>query len=311
MSKGRGRGPGRFKMPLLALAACAGTLSSADPLSSADSTPVDVLAIVQRSLQHESFDLDPPTLPDYTYVVDDEEKRLNADGSVKSTNSETREVMNLYGGHFERLIRKNGQELPADKARTEQGRFDKAVEKRKRELEQLGAHATPEMKAKWEEAGKKALARKVRCNEEFLKMFDLRPAGSEALNGRTAWMVDLNPHSNANPAAECGGDMKMMGKFHIKLWIDQEEYRWARLEADNVFPVSLGKILIRVPAGAMYFLYEQTRHEDGVWLTSRDRVKGYAKIMLAAPFRVDETETYSAYRKFQAESRMVTADEGK
>jgi hypothetical protein len=264
--------------------------------------PADAQGIVRRSLEHESLDLDPPTLPDYTYTVEDEEKKLNADGSVRSASSETREVMNLYGGHFERLIRRNGQELPAEKSRAEREKFDKAVEKLKRE--------TPERKAAREEAMKKARARKNLCNEEFLKMFDARVAGSEELNGRTSWIVEMNPRPNPSPAAACGGDLKILAKFHIKLWIDQEEYRWARFAADNIAPVSFGKILIRMPAGGAYFLYEQIRHEDGVWLTSRDRLRGFAKVMLAAPYRMDETETYSGYRKYQAESRIVT-DEAK
>jgi len=288
------------------------TLAWAGLLAAADQTPAgDAQAIVRRSLEHESFDMDPPLLPDYTYTVEDEEKKLNADGSVKSTSSETREVMNLYGGHFERLVRKNGQNLPPDKARAEQARFDKAVEKRKRELEQWQARQTPESKAQREEAIKKAQAKKLRCNEEFLKMYDLAVAGSDRLNGRNAWIVELKPHPNPNLAAECGGDMKIMAKFRLKLWIDREEYRWARLEEDNFAPVSFGKILFRMPAGAAYVLYEQVRHEDGAWLVSRDRVRAYAKVMLAAPFRIDETETYSGYRKYQAESRIVTAEEGK
>lgn len=127
-------------MPVIVL-----TIAWAGFLAAADSTPqLDAVAIVQRSLEHESFDMDPPLLPDYTYTIEDEEKKLNADGSVKSTSSETREVMNLYGGHFERLVRKNGQDLPPDKARAEQARFDKAVEKRKRELEQWQSRQTPE-----------------------------------------------------------------------------------------------------------------------------------------------------------------------
>ncbi len=142
-------------------------------------------------------------------------------------------------------------------------------------------------------------------------MYDLAVAGSEALNGRPAWIVRMNPRPNANPPAECGGDLKVMAKFRLNLWIDQEEYRWARLEGDNVAPVVFGKILFRVPAGAAYVLYEQVRHKDGAWLVSRDRVRAYAKVMLAAPFRIDETETYRAYRKYQAESRIVTEDEGK
>jgi hypothetical protein len=266
--------------------------------------PADPKAIVRRSLEHESFDMDAPKLPDYTYRIDDEEKHLNADGSVKSTSVETREAMNLYGGHFERVVRKNGQDLPPGKARAEQAKFDKAVEEQRRRFEQWHAEA----QAKRDEAIKKAVAQKTACQEQFLKLYDARLAGSESVNGRPAWIVELHPQPGPAPAAACGGDLRVMAKFRIKVWIDQEEHRWARLEAENMAPVAFGKILFRVPAGAAYFWYEQVRHEDGVWLVSRDRVRAYAKVMLAAPYRIDETETYSGYRKYQAESRVLPTD---
>ena len=293
-----------------ALAALAAALIGAACASSAD-PPVDAAAVVRRSLEHESLELDPPTLPNYTYIIEDDEKKLDAKGGVKSANVETREVLNLYGAHFERLVRRNGQDLPPEKARAEQARFDKSVEKARQRLERFQAQQTPQKKAALEQAIQKAKANKAMCDEEFLKMFDVRVAASEELSGRGAWKVELHPHSDPHPAAACGGDLKILSKFLIKLWIDREEYRWARFEAVNLAPVSIGKVLIRVPTGDLYFLYEQTRHEDGEWLTSRDRVKGYMKIMLAAPYRVDETETYSRYRKFQAESRILTDEKGK
>ena len=267
--------------------------------------------ILRRSFEHESLAFDPPTLPNYTYTVLDEERKLNPDGSVKSVSSETREIINLYGAHFERVIARNGKDLPADKAAAVQAQFDKAVEKRKHAVEQWQARQTAESKAQLQEAVKKSKEKRLLCNEGFLKMFDLAVAGEETVNGRTAWIVEMKPLPNAAPPSDCGGDLKMFGRLHIKLWVDQEDYRWARFEAGNVVPINYGKILFRVPAGELYALWEQARNEDGVWLVTHDRVKAMARVMLAAPYRVDETDTYSGYRKYQAESRILTDDDGK
>jgi hypothetical protein len=279
-------------------------------LAAAGQSPADPTEIMRRSLEHESLDFDPPAMPDYTYTVLDEERKLNPDGSVKSVRSETREVINLYSGHFERVTARNGQDLPADKAAAEQARFDKAVEKQKRAVEQWQARQTADSKVQLLEAAKKSKEKRLRCNEGFLKMFHLAVVGAEALNGRTAWIIEMKPRLNAAPPSDCGGDLKMFGRLHIKVWVDQEDYRWARFEADNVAPVNYGKILFRVPTGALYALWEQARNEDGVWLVTHDGIKAMAKVMLAAPYRVDETEAFTGYRKYQAESRIVT-DEGK
>jgi hypothetical protein len=292
----------QFAIPAAALAmiAC---------LAAAGQSPTDPAEIMRRSLEHESLDFDPPAMPNYTYTVLDEERKLNPDGSVKSVSSETREVINLYGGHFERVTARDGHDLPADKAAAEQARFDKAVEKQKRAVEQWQARQTADSKVQLQEAAKKSKEKRLRCNEGFLKMFDLAVIGAEALNGRAAWVIEMKPQLDAAPPSDCG-DLKMFGRFHIKVRVDQGDYRWARFEADNVAPVNYGKILFRVPTGALYALWEQARNEDGVWLVTHDRIKAMAKVMLAVPVRVDETDAYTGYRKYQAESRIVT-DGGK
>ncbi len=43
---------------------------------------------------------------------------------------------------------------------------------------------------------------------------------------------------------------------------------------------------------------------------THDRMRVMAKMVIAVPVRVDETDTYSGYRKYQVDSRIVT-DEGK
>jgi hypothetical protein len=290
-----------FAIPTAALATIA--------FLAATQSPADPAEIMLRSLEHESLNFDPPAMPNYTYAIVDEERKLNPDGTVKSVISETREVINLYGGHFERLIARNGQDLPPGKAAAEQARFDKAVEKQKRAVEQWQATQTEDSKARLQEAAKKANEKRMGCNAGFLKMFDLAVVGTEALNGRTAWIVEMKPHLNAAPLPDCGL-LKMFGVFHIKVWVDQEDYRWARFETDNVAPVNYGMILFHVPTGELHALWEQARNEDGVWLVTHDRMRVMAKMVLAVPVRVDETNTYSGYRKYQADSRIVT-DDGK
>ncbi len=271
-------------------------VEAAVPPPSLPAAAPDVRDIVQRSLKYESLDLAPPR--NYIYIEDEEEKRLGADGSVKSVTSEAREVMHLYGAPVSRLIRKDGKELPPDKARAEQARFDKAVASRSQTQE----HRTPEEKAKRQEARRKANAEELLCQDEFLKMFDPHLAGSETLNGRPAWIVELKPLPNAAPQCK---DLKILTKFNFKVWIDQSEYRWARFEGDNVAPVSWGKILVRLPTEGLHLLIEQTRHDDSAWLESEEHVKVNARLLLAAAFRIDVRTTYSNYRKFQADSRVI------
>src|SRR5262249_46661779 len=106
-------------------------------------------------------------------------------------------------------------------------------------------------------------------------------------------------------------DLKMTANFHFKLWIDQSDFRWARYEADNVLPVTWGKLLVRIPAGNAYLRVDQVRHEDGAWLPTRQQIRGIVKILVAATIREEEVTTYTGYRKFSANSTILPAGERK
>ncbi len=268
------------------------TVIKTAPTTASDAEARDAL---QRSLKFESLDLSPAR--DYIYIEDQVTRTLAPDGTVRTTTSQTHEVVNLYDASFERLIRKDGEELPPNKARAEQARFDKAVDKR--------AHETAEAKAKRQEAERKTAAEDLACDDEFMKLFTIRALGSEAVNGRPAWIAELNPLPNTAPRCTA---LKTLTKLRMKIWIDQTEYRWARLEADNIAPVTVMKLLFRAPTDGMHMAIETERHIDGAWLADHMRIRLNAKLLVLAPLRADIVWTYSNYRKFQSEAHLLSPD---
>ena len=252
----------------------------------------DARELIERSLKFESLELAPAK--DYVYTDDIVQKILDADGAVKKTTTETHEVMTLYDQEYERLVSKDGKPLPPDKERAEQARFDKAVEKR--------AHETPEAKAKREDAARKAAAKELACGSEFLKLFQFRLEGSGEINGRHAWIVEVNPLSGVLPACD---DNKLLAKLHFRIWIDQSEYRWAQLQGDNVAPITWGKLLLRIPTAELHFTFQQLRLGDGVWMASSMKARIDPRVLVFARLHLEVIETYSNYRKFQSDSRVV------
>src|SRR5580704_8977493 len=71
------------------------------------------------------------TANSYTYVQRSETKKIDGDGKVTSTESETSEVMVLYGEHVERLIAKNDQPLSAKDAAKVEEKINKFMADRK------------------------------------------------------------------------------------------------------------------------------------------------------------------------------------
>jgi clan AA aspartic protease (TIGR02281 family) len=258
----------------------------------------DVREIIERSLKFESLELAPAK--DYVYTNETVQKFLDADGAVTKTSSETHEVMTLYDQEYERLISKDGKPLPPDKERVEQTRFDKAVAKR--------AHEAPEAKAKREEAERKQSARSLACDDEFVKLFQFRLEGSGEINGRPAWIVAVNALPNIAPSCDA---IKNLAKLHFKVWVDQAEFRWAQVQGENTAPITWGKILLRIPTGQLHFTFQQRRLSAGVWMASSMDARLHPHLMVFAKLHLQVIETYSNYRKFQSDSKVVPLAEVK
>src|ERR1700693_3104261 len=83
----------------------------------------DAREIVRRSVSKdmENWEL----TRDYTYTTRSVEKTLDAKGKVKATESQVREVVVLYGHHFQRLVQKNDKPLSAQDSAKEEERLKK------------------------------------------------------------------------------------------------------------------------------------------------------------------------------------------
>jgi hypothetical protein len=88
------------------------------------------------------------------------------------------------------------------------------------------------------------------------------------------------------------------------MWIDKAEYQWVRLEGETTDTISYGVFLARLNPGAK-LVFEQTRVNGEVWLPRREWVRGSGRIGLVKKIAMDEEITWSNYRKFQAESKIV------
>jgi hypothetical protein len=254
--------------------------------------------IVRRSLEHEQWN--PKPARDYVWTEDNEDRSFDAVGKVLKTTSQTREVMAMYDQEYTRLISKNGKPLSEAQARSEQAEFENALRKR--------AHESQEAKAKREKAEQKADAEDLLCRTEFGKLFTFKLAGAETIRERPAWIVDADAPLDA--AAKCG-DNQVARKFHIRLWIDQTDYRWAKVVADSVAPLTFGKVLTRMPAGAIHVVTEEVRMADGQWVPARDWERYDVKLLGLKTLRQEETTVYRDYHKFQTDSRILTMGDGK
>lgn len=230
---------------------------------------------------------------DYTYIRREEERKLNSQGEVQSTESRTSEVMMLAGGQVNRLIAKNDKPLsPKDNAKEEE-QIQKIIEKRKNETEEQR-----QKRLRQEEKDREEGRQWVR---EISEAFNFRLVGMENIEGRETYVVDAEPRPGFKPHLKYAN---YLPKFRFRVWLDKAEMQWVKIDAECIDNLSWGLFVARLHKGAR-ILAEQTRVNDEVWLPKHEAVKLEARVALLKTFKLNEETTYRDYKKFRTNTKIV------
>lgn len=252
----------------------------------------DAQEIVRKSVQLDQANW--LRMKDYTWTARLIEKHLDSKSNVKSEDSRAWETIVLSGEPYRRMLERNGKPLSAEEQRKEQEKLDKTVAK----LD----HETPEQKehrlAEYDKQRQK--------DREFLleipSIYDFHLEGDAQIDGHPAWVITATPKTGYEPKRR---DARPLMKVKGKIWIDKAEYQWLRLEAETTDTISYGFFLARLNPGAK-LVFEQTRVNDEVWLPKREYVSGSGRIGLLKKIAMSQELTWSNYRKFQVESKVVS-----
>ncbi len=234
---------------------------------------------------------------DYTYIQREEEHKLDGNGQLKSSESKAYEIMVLYDEPVQKLIAKNDKPLSDSDARKEDEKVQKIIEKRKNESDS---------------ARKKRLEKQEKDREEgrqFVKeiadAYDFRSAGEEDLDGRNTLVIDADPRPGYEPHMK---EAKFLPKFRFRVWIDQAEKQWVKLDIQCVDTVSVALFLLRLHKGSNVQI-EQVRVNDEVWLPKHVALKLDARLALLKGVNISEDVTYRDYKKFRTGTKILPAEE--
>jgi hypothetical protein len=234
---------------------------------------------------------------DYTYIQREEEHKLDGKGQVKSTDTKTSEIMELYGEPVERLVAKDDKPLSEKDAKKEEEKIQKLIDKRKNE--------SAEDRKKREDKEEKDREQSRQFVREVADAYNFHFAGIESLAGRDTYVIDGEPRPGYEPHLK---EAKILPKFRFRAWIDKDESQWKKLDIQCIDTVSFGLFLARIHKGSRIII-EQTRINDEVWLPQHVNVKVDVRLALLKDFNVEDDITYRDYKKFRTDTKIVPIGE--
>ncbi|MFZ0039333.1 MAG: hypothetical protein WAK91_18045 [Candidatus Acidiferrales bacterium] len=232
----------------------------------------------------------------YTYVQREETRKLDSDGKVKSTESETSDVMVLYGEGVNRLIARDDKPLSAEDSAKVEAKIDKFMRERKNE--------TPEEKQKRLADQEKDREKERTYVGEISEAYNFHLDGIENVNGRDTYVISAEPRPDYH--AQSRAARALLPAFHFKVWIDKADCQWVKLDAEALDNASYGLFLLRLHKGTRAHL-EQVRVNDEVWLPAKVYVKLDARVVLFKSYLEEIDINYKDYKKFRTEIAMGPA----
>ncbi len=235
----------------------------------------------------------------YTYKMRDEIDELNGAGGVKSAHSTLDEVLYIGGKRYFRPLEKDDKPIPAADARKEQTKLDRAATDAGRLSEADHAKRIADEEQQ--------IAKRRAQFKDIPDAFDYRLLGDAVIAGRSAWEISASPRSAYH--GELSG---ILHNLQGTLWIDKQDCSWVKFDADVLNPFSLGWFLARVAEGT-HLSYELmpvgTAGKDEFWVPKDISLKASARMVLVKKVNVEQHVTFSDYRKFQSDSRIVSTGE--
>lgn len=229
----------------------------------------------------------------YTFLQRQEQRDVDSNGRLKKMESETFDVTLLEGSPYRRLVARNDQPLSPKEQRKEEEKLQKSIEERRKETAEERARRV----ADWE----RKQQRQREPLKELPEAFTFRLTGEERLNGGEAFVIEGAPKPGYRPK---GASTAFFPKCKLRLWIDKKDYQWVKIDVESLDTISFGGFLIRLAKGS-HVTMESARVNNEVWLPKRAAIKGSVRIALVKVMRGEIVYTFSDYKKFQTDSRVL------
>jgi hypothetical protein len=216
---------------------------------------------------------------------------------VDRTVGDKREVLTydelpLYGDTYEKLVARDDKPLSDKEAKKEQEKIDKFSKKYEDE--------SPEQHEKRLKKQDEERQKDREFVQEIPKAYDFKLVGSDVVNARDVWVIDCAPRKDYSPRTK---EEHWLTKIQGRVYIDKKELTWVKVEAQLIDNISFGLFLADLKKGAT-MEFDAKKINDEVWLPVEYKVDANARLLFVHK-DFAETGTFSNYRKYTAEAKIV------
>ena len=210
--------------------------------------------------------------------------QFDKDGKESSRRTESWEVIGLEGSAYRRLMLRDDKPLPPAEQKREDERLARETAKRKSE--------NSEQRRKRLFSTTYTLGFRA---ERMKDLYDLKYVKDDAVDGRPAWVVEGLPKAELHPTD--ANDRELLN-YKVTAWVDREDHVASRVVLEVIGEHS------RMRKGTV-FDAEDFRNEAGAWLAKSVHIRFQIRVFKMVDVRGEDNETFSDYRRFQVDSKIV------
>jgi hypothetical protein len=229
----------------------------------------------------------------YTYLQSNDVRTLDGAGHIKERNRKTIDITLLDGSPYPRLVARDDKPLPPAEEKKQEEKLQESIEQRRKE--------TPAQRQQRIADWQRKKDRERENLEEVCGAFDFLIAGEEQLDGVPVWVIDATPHPGFKPKSK---EASYFPKIKGRIWVAKSDYTPVKIAVETLDTISIGAFLLRLARGG-HIDVEYTRVNDEVWMPKHVSIDASARVLLVKGYHLEADYTFSHYKKFSVESRMV------
>lgn len=251
----------------------------------------DPKELVRRALS--AYTADDAAQRQYTYLQREDIRILGGGGDLKRHELRTYDVTLLEGSPYKRLVKRDDRPLSPEEDRQQQEALGRSIQQRR-------AESPEERRQRIAEFERKRQERRGDLNE-VANAFDFTLVGDDTIDGVPAWVVEGTPRAGYKARSKSAA---YFGKLKGRIWISKADNHVMKMDAVTLDTIAIGAFLIRFGQGG-HIAIEFAHVNNDAWLPKHVLLTGSARVLLLKGYHLDADYSFSDYKKFTVESRVV------